>query len=154
MQKTKKQVWIVYALIAQVFVGVVGSLYLSAYGDPIANIISGNIFPIDSGLLPCTLCWFGRILFYPLLPIVLVGYLKSDKNLPDYILPLSISGTVLTAYHYGTQKLGFAALETCSASVPCDEIQLEYLGFITIPLLACVGFAVITMLAFWLKKSE
>lgn len=154
MQKNIKKKWIVYVLIAQAFLGVVGSLYMSSYGDPIANMLAGNIFPLDSGLLPCTLCWFGRILFYPILPIALVGYLKSDTKFVDYILPLSVAGIFLTGYQYATQKLGLHLVSECSTAVPCDEIQLEYFGFMTIPFLAFAAFIFITVLALWYRNMS
>ncbi len=134
--------------------GVAGSLYMSSYGDPIANMLAGNVFPLDSGLLPCTLCWFGRILFYPILPIALVGYLKSDIKCVDYILPLSVTGIFLTGYQYATQKFGLELISECTTTVPCDEIQLEYLGFMTIPFLAFLAFVVTTILAVWYRKAN
>lgn len=154
MMDRKKAEWILYTIIAQSFLGVVGSLYLSTYGDPVVNGMAGNIFPSEAGLPPCEFCWYGRIFFYPLLPIALVGYIKSDKNVADYLLPLSIPGIFLTFYHYGMQKFGWGGIESCNSLVPCNDIQVEYFGFLTIPLLACLGFVVITVLAIWYKKIQ
>lgn len=138
---------------ALALVGVVGSLYFSTFGDPVANIAQGNFFPKDSGLLPCLLCWFARILFYPILPIALIGYIHSDKRVFDYILSLAIPGVLLTIYHYSIQMFGDFSLAGCSVESPCTAMQISYAGFITIPLLAVGGFMAIVIVSLYGRKK-
>ena len=38
-----------------------------------------------AGFVPCTLCWYQRILMYPLVIISLVGILRQDEGLPLWI---------------------------------------------------------------------
>jgi len=128
------------------FISMLGSLYFSTYGDPVKNILSGQIFPIDSGFPPCELCWFARILMYPISFISLVGLLKEDRHFTDYVLPLSTIGIFLEVFHYGLQKFNFPNPFRCTLSVPCSALQVQYFGFVTIPLLALIGFSLITIL--------
>jgi len=137
---------IVYFIFLQPLVSMLGSLYFSTYGDPVKNLLAHNIFPVDSGLLPCELCWFARILMYPMTVISLVGMLKEDRRFTDYIMPLSIIGIGLEIFHYGLQKFNFANPFNCTLSNPCNALQVQYFGFITIPFLALIGFSVITFL--------
>lgn len=131
-----------------------GSLYYSNYGDPVANIANGTLFPFGGGLPPCLLCWWARIFMYPLVIISGVALATSDRAVVKYILPFSILGTILTAYHYALQKWYVVDLFKCSSFVPCSEKQVEYFGFVTIPLLGFVAFAGITVMAILLRRSR
>src|SRR5260221_386142 len=123
-----------------------------------------SLFPVDNGLLPCELCWFGRILMYPFVPVSLIGMLKEDRHFTDYILPLSTIGVGLGAFHYALQKLDIANPFGCTLSNPCNALQVQYLGFITLPFLEMLAFLFITVLCIWnwrlnrkisaLKKDE
>ncbi len=56
-------------------------------------------------LPPCVLCWYQRILMYPLVLIIAVGILRKDKSLPFYVLPLSILGGGIAFYQYLLQPV-------------------------------------------------
>jgi hypothetical protein len=138
---------IAYLIFLQAFVAMLGSLYFSTFGDPVKNIMEGNPFPFASGFLPCELCWFARILMYPIVILSAVGMIKDDKKFTDYILPLSVIGIFLDIFHYGLQKLNWQNPFGCTLSNPCNALQVQYAGFITIPLLALTAFTVITVLS-------
>lgn len=142
----KSQGFIAYLIFLQSFVGVIGSMYMSSFGDPLKNLLARNLFPVHSGLIPCELCWYARILLFPLVIISIVGMIKEDRRYTDYILPFSILGIFLEAYQYGLQKFNFANIVQCSINAPCSAIEVQYFGFITIPFLAFLAFLVITML--------
>lgn len=137
-------VW--YFIFLQALVAMLGSLYYSTFGDPVTNIIAGNPFPQNSGFTPCVLCWYARILMYPIVPLSLIGGVKNDKNFVDYILPLSIMGMFLDTYHYMLQKTQLVTSLGCTNNNPCNAMEVNYFGFLTIPLLALIAFTVITVL--------
>jgi disulfide bond formation protein DsbB len=143
-----------YGVFLQALLAMMGSLYYSTFGDPVKNLISGRFFPSNGGFEPCELCWFGRILMYPLVFISGVALLKEDKKFTDYVLPLSVPGVALAFYHYGLQKLSFPNPFRCTAANPCSALQVNYLGFITIPFLELVAFVVITALCVWQIKTR
>jgi disulfide bond formation protein DsbB len=92
-------------------------------------------------LPPCSLCWYQRICLYPLTAVIAVGILLRDRNLVSYALPLVLAGLGFSLYHnllyYGVIP---ESLSPCTAGVPCSARQIEWLGFIGIPLLALGGF--------------
>ena len=97
-------------------------------------------------LLPCLLCWYQRILMYPLVGILTVGILLRDTRVRWYVLPLSGLGLAIALYHnllyYGILPEGIVQ---CTTGVSCTQRQLEWLGFITIPLLSLTAFTIITI---------
>lgn len=98
------------------------------------------------GFVPCELCWYQRILMYPLVVILGIGFYKKDKLLPLYVLPFSIVGMAVGLLHYLHQKTDFfrEAIQ-CTQGVPCSGQYINWLGFITIPFLSMTAFTLITI---------
>ncbi|MBI2600427.1 disulfide bond formation protein B [Candidatus Daviesbacteria bacterium] len=120
---------LVYLAWVQALIATLGSLYFS-------EIL---------GFVPCILCWYQRILTYPLVIIIAVGILLKDKKLAFYVLPFSLLGMVVAFYQYLLQ-MGVIAdqLGPCSLGVSCTSVYIEWFGFITIPFLSLLSFAIIT----------
>lgn len=144
---TKYQRVIWYLIFIQALIATLGSLYYSTFGDPVANLLNGSFINVGGGFMPCLLCWFARILMYPIVLISGVGIFKGDRDFTTYVLPLSIPGIFLEIYHYALQKLPIETLIPCTSGNPCSAMQVNYLGFITIPFLCLVAFVIITILA-------
>ena len=125
-------------------------IFLQDYGGVLALVVAitatlGSLYFSEvSGFVPCTLCWYQRILMYPLTLITLVGIIRQDESLPFYILPLSLIGMGVSGYHVLIQNGVFSHPATCTIGVPCSLRYVNYLGFITIPLLAFTAFTLIT----------
>lgn len=130
------------------------SEFLEDYGGWLAFAVAlvamlGSLYYSEvAGFLPCRLCWYQRILMYPLVAVTFVGALRRDDYLPGYVLPLSITGMGVSAYHYLMEKGVVPASATCSADVPCNITYVNYLGFITIAFMAFVAFTLITLIMF------
>ena len=108
------------------------------------------------GLAPCVLCWYQRILFYPLVAILAVGIIRQDRSVPFYVLPLSIIGIGVALFQWLLQ-LGVIPEQAapCTLGVSCVTKYVEYFGFITIPFLSLVAFiAITTMMLLSLKTSN
>lgn len=82
---------------------------------------------------------------YPLIAIITVGILRKDKGVYQYVLPLSIGG-LLVAFYQILLENGFLSqgFLPCTTEVPCITKYINYFGFITIPVLSFLAFAVIT----------
>jgi disulfide bond formation protein DsbB len=94
-------------------------------------------------LPPCTLCWYQRILMYPLVVISTVGLLRRDPHATRYAWPLVIGGLAVAVYHNLLYyHLIPDSITPCTAQVSCTDRQIEWLGFITIPLLALSAFVI------------
>lgn len=106
-------------------------------------------------LPPCILCWYQRITMYPLVTILIVGIIRRDKNLPLYVLPLSLIGLVIALYH---NLLYYHILPEsaapCVQGISCTTRLIEWLGFMTIPLLSLAAFTLITISMLIFKKHN
>ncbi|MBI3443069.1 disulfide bond formation protein B [Candidatus Woesebacteria bacterium] len=104
---------------------------------------------------PCILCWYQRILMYPLVLIIAVGILKKDKGLHDYVLPMSILGLLIALYHVLLEKgILPEAVAPCTLGASCTIKYVGYFGFITIPVMSLTAFIVITMCMIIFKKNQ
>lgn len=95
------------------------------------------------GFEPCRLCWYQRILMYPLVLVLAVGWWNKDPDVRRYGLPLAGLGMLVSAYHYLIQMFPTLDAGACGLGVPCSARYVEVLGFISIPLMAFAGFAAI-----------
>lgn len=115
-----------------------------AFGTALVAMLGSLYYSEIAGFVPCTLCWYQRILMYPLTVVILIGILKRDATVADYVLPLSILGIGTSGYHYLLQIGVFEHSAACQVGVPCGLRYVNYLGFITIPLMAFTAFVLIT----------
>jgi len=106
-------------------------------------------------LPPCVLCWYQRIATYPLVLIIGTGIILRDSRMKIYALPLCLVGLAVSIYHnliyYGVIPAG---LTPCTEGVPCNAVQIEWLGFITIPLLGLGAFVSIALCLLLYKPKE
>ena len=121
---------------------------LGLFGSLIAALAAtmGSLYFSEvSGFTPCTLCWYQRILMYPLAGLLALGIMRRDNHLPHLVLPFSLLGQGVAVYHFLLQKTQmFGAPSSCGVGVTCTTVWIDWFGFITIPLLAMLGFMVIT----------
>ena len=117
---------------------------------------AGSLFFSEVMLLPpCVLCWYQRIAMYPLVLILGTGILLRDSRMKLYALPFAIVGLAIAVYH-NLLYYGFIPenITPCSEGVPCNAVQIEWLGFITIPLLGLGAFAAMTICLLLYKREE
>jgi disulfide bond formation protein DsbB len=101
------------------------------------------------GLVPCELCWYQRILMYPLVVVLGVAALDERPRIYRTVLPLSVGGAAVAAYHSWVQlqtAAGSCSIGSCGAVL----YRLEPLG-LTIPNLSLVAFLLVTaaMVLLW-----
>lgn len=107
------------------------------------------------GFIPCELCWYQRILMYPLAVILGIATFQNDRSVKKYILPLAVIGWSISLFHYLQQKVpGFAAIKPCASGVPCSAEYINWLGFITIPFLALIAFTLIVVFMLLTRKAR
>jgi disulfide bond formation protein DsbB len=102
-------------------------------------------FSLGLGLVPCELCWYQRILMYPL--VVVLGVASLDERATVYrtALPLSLVGLGIAGYHTILQ-ISPSVGGTCSVGGGCASIQYTLLGgLLTIPRLSLVAFTLISV---------
>ncbi|SDE84124.1 disulfide bond formation protein DsbB [Bhargavaea beijingensis] len=107
------------------------------------------------GYIPCELCWYQRILMYPMVVIGAVAIFRKDFRVAVYTLALSVIGGLISLYHYGIQKL--PALQDSAPScgqVSCTGAYINWIGFVTIPFLALTAFIIIAVLSLLMLKRQ
>jgi disulfide bond formation protein DsbB len=110
-------------------------------------------FSLGLGLAPCTLCWYQRILMYPLVVVGGVAAVEARAGAWRTLLPLSLGGTVVAAYHVSLQ-IAPSAAGTCGIGGGCAAIQYPMLGgLLTIPRLSLVAFLLLSGLALLLAVA-
>ena len=117
---------------------------------------AGSLFFSEVMILPpCVLCWYQRILMYPLILIFSVGLFRSAKESFIYGLSLSITGLIIAIYHNLLYyHLIPESITPCTSGVSCTSRQIEWFGFVTIPLMSLIAFTVITVIGFKVLKSK
>ena len=135
------------------FLGVYG-LYLAWLVAVVAT--AGSLYFSEVRLfVPCTLCWYQRILMYPLVIVLGLAAFRRSTVVVPYVLPLSVLGASVSLFHYLEQKApGFGAPAMCRSGVPCSLEYINVLGFVTIPFLALVAFVLITVLLIGAHRDE
>jgi disulfide bond formation protein DsbB len=99
------------------------------------------------GFAPCVLCWYQRIFMFPLVFILAAGLFPFDPKVLRYALPLAAVGLLVAGVHL-LLVAGYIpeSLAPCRQGIPCSTVQVQWLGFITIPLLSFFAFLVLNAL--------
>lgn len=115
-----------------------------------AAAVLGSFFYSEViGFEPCKLCWFQRILMYPLPLILGIALAKKHTNVRDYILPLSIIGMIIAGIHYYTQISSASTSFLCRGTeetISCIQRFIFEFNYITIPVMSFTVFALVTLL--------
>ncbi|WP_223700909.1 disulfide oxidoreductase [Sutcliffiella deserti] len=129
------------------------NLLLLASGIALIATLGSLYFSEILLYIPCELCWYQRIFMYPLVLLLGIAAVKKDAAIVVYTLPLSVIGAAISLYHYLVQKISFFGEHSISCGVvPCTGQYINWLGFITIPFLALIGFTSIFIILFMVKK--
>ena len=98
-------------------------------------------------LPPCALCWYQRIFMFPLVLILPVGLFPYDGRAVRFALPLTLAGWGLSLFQV-LLVAGFIPerITPCTQGVPCSEVQVEWFGFLNIPLLSFLAFSAMNAL--------
>lgn len=132
--------YVLYIALVQAWAATLGSLYFSEV----------------KGLFPCQFCWYQRILMYPLAILFAVAIYRKEKIIAPYVLPISVLGAIIAAYHYLIQWTALKEINpvSCSLINDCSQKQVVYFGFATIPFFSFFAFIVISALMLYIIKSK
>ena len=110
----------------------------------LVSTLSSLYYSQIAHFVPCNLCWYQRILMYPLVLMLGFALWRKSVRILEYSLLLSGIGTIISLYHnyiYYTAKVtNFCGL------VSCSERYIVGFGYISIPLMALTGFLLIDLL--------
>jgi len=126
----------------------------------VALVATGGSLYLSEALhwAPCELCWFQRISMYPLVILLGMASYRGDYQIARYVLPLSAIGGIFALLHYLEQRMpGFQVGISCQLGVSCSEQYINWLGFITLPLLSMIAFTMIALLmlhTWWSQRDR
>jgi disulfide bond formation protein DsbB len=108
-----------------------------------ASTLGALFFSEVMQLPPCALCWYQRIFIFPLVLLLPMGLFPFDPRVVRYALPLVAVGGVVSLFQlllvWGVIP---ESIQPCRQGVSCKDVQIEWLGFVSIPLLSFVAFVV------------
>ena len=127
------------------------------FGSWIISAVStaGSLFFSEVMMYPpCVLCWYQRICMYPLVIILLTGLFPVDKNVVRFSVPLAAFGWFIAFYHNLLYyKILPESVAPCRAGISCTTVHIEWLGFVTIPLLSLISFTLIISLLLIVRRK-
>ncbi len=94
---------------------------------------------------PCTLCWYQRVILFPLAIILGIAAFRNAYRIILYVLPLSLIGLAISVYHVVLIKF-FAQNNFC----PSCTLKAVSDDPITMPILSLLAFLVLNILLIWL----
>lgn len=114
---------------------------------------SGSLFFSEiAGFEPCKLCWFQRIFMYPQVLLLGIALYRKDNGIIYSIIPMSVIGAGIAAYHYAIQKMPHA-ISCGDGAVSCSTMYFFHFGYITIPVMALTAFILIGLFALLSKPK-
>jgi disulfide bond formation protein DsbB len=98
------------------------------------------------GVAPCVLCWYQRIFMFPLVFVLATGLFPLDAKVIRYALPLAAAGWLVAMFHLLLTKGYIPESATpCTQGIPCSQVDVEWFGFLTVPLLSVLSFSAIAL---------
>ncbi|MBN8192649.1 disulfide bond formation protein B [Bacillus sp. NTK074B] len=130
------------------------SLLFLAWASSLIATLGSLYFSEIMKYEPCELCWYQRILMYPMVILLGVAYVRKDFQAALYSTILSGIGLIVSIYHYSIQKVSFLSESAPACGrVPCTGEYINLFGFVTIPFLAMTGFIIIFITSVLVLKA-
>ena len=114
-------------------------------------VIGSLCFEIILHLQPCYLCWWQRILWFPMFIIMWVRMPQIYKY--NILKVFSCLGSIVAGYHFYLQFLiGFTAKSAAtlclsSSTIECSTVQFKLFPYVSIATLSLIGFIIIYILS-------
>jgi disulfide bond formation protein DsbB len=120
---------------------------LVAWIVAIVTTLGSLYYSEHAGFIPCELCWYQRILMYPLVIVLGVGWLRRDRKAWIMAAPFVVIGAPVSLYHWLVERVpSFAEGSSCSIVAPCTAPYFEKLGFVTLAWMCLSSFLLIGVL--------
>jgi len=116
-----------------------GALFLAGFVALFGMMASLYLSDI-AHFIPCKLCWYQRIVMYPLAFLLTFAGIRGDFGIRVYGLAMSCFGAFISIYHYQLQLNPEQHSPFCSAFESCTVQYLNIFGFMSIPFMALMGF--------------
>ncbi len=120
---------------------------LFAFAAAAGSMAGSLIYSEHFGLDPCRLCWIQRGFMYPAAIVLGVALVmpRLRRILNVIAALLATGGLGVSLWHRYEQATGESVGISCSVDNPCSSKFVEEFGFITIPTMAGIGFALVIL---------
>lgn len=110
----------------------------------LASMLGSLTYSEIIGFIPCKLCWIQRVCMFPIAILSFVALVSKTPLKPRFYLSLAVPGFTVAFYHAFSQLTG-RALEcgVIGQSASCGDVWVKMFGYMTIPVMAGTGFAII-----------
>ncbi|MEZ5171214.1 MAG: disulfide bond formation protein B [Acidimicrobiia bacterium] len=99
------------------------------------------------GFTPCELCWYQRILMYPLVVILGVSWWRRDTGVWFLAAPFVALGAGVATFHLLLENYpSLADSVECSLDAPCSVPWFTEAGFVTLAYMSLSAFAAVAAL--------
>lgn len=116
------------------------------------SAVIGSVFYSEIiGFEPCVLCWWQRVLIYPIAVIFIVALSKRLDNAFTYVVPLATLAAIVAFYHAYTNLGGTSILPCTEEGSLCSRLYVMEFGYITIPTMS-LTIAVYILVIAWIKR--
>jgi disulfide bond formation protein DsbB len=109
------------------------------------------------GYEPCLLCWWQRVFIYPSFVLFLVALNTKDRNVFNYVLPLSILSGIIGLYQSYVNLGGNSILPCTAEGSACSKVYVLEFGYITIPMMSltiAIYLIVISLIGKYYAKNN
>ncbi|MBS4218158.1 disulfide bond formation protein B [Bacillus sp. FJAT-49711] len=128
-------------------------LMFFAFAISVIALLGSLYFSEVRKYMPCELCWYIRIIMYPIALILGIATVRKDYKAALYSAAFSGIGIPVSLYLYLIQKVpSFADSVPACGVIPCTTQYINWLGFITIPFLALMAFILIFISSIFVMK--
>lgn len=119
--------------------------YFSIFIVALFATLGSLFFSEVMNFTPCTLCWYQRIFMYPIAILYGLAIYRDESIIQAYGFFFSVLGWLFALYHL-LVYWGLVPQEIipCSEESSCTTTYIQWLGFITIPMLSFAAFGILT----------
>lgn len=127
----------------------------------LGGVVGANMYEQIYGDLPCVLCWYQRVLIYPMLIIAVTEIFNKTRQAHIFITILGMFTLFISSYHYYYHFMKYVMGATltipCSASslLPkCAEAGVVSFGFATMPMMSVIISIFVLTVVYLAPKAE
>lgn len=119
------------------------------------SLVMSLVYSDYFGIIPCGLCWLGRVFMYPQAVILGIAEYKHDTKIAIYSIWLSAIGAVISLYQHYLQMGGSEVFQCPASGVSdCAKRYLFEYNYITLPLVGATVFIAIIVLMLYLQRAD
>ena len=107
-------------------------------GAVVGSLIYSNVL----GFAPCILCWYQRLVIFPVAFLAFTGNIAKSALLRGQVLILSSIGFAIALFHRYIELFPQSGVSVCGPDgVACDTLYVFEFGYITIPMMSLTVLA-------------